>query len=144
MATSIQVVIDCADPTRLAAFWAEALHYKQDDPPAGFASWPEFLASQGVPEDQWNSANAVSDPEGRGPRIYFQRVPEPKIVKNRVHMDLNVGGGHTVSPDERRQRVDAEVERLLSLGATRLRPYEERGEYWVVMQDPEGNEFCVQ
>ncbi len=144
MATSVQIVIDCADPARLAPFWAAALQYRQDDPPEGYDSWPAFLAAQGVPEDQWNAANAVSDPDGRGPRIYFQRVPEPKHVKNRVHLDLNVGGGHAIPLDERQRRVDAEVERLIGLGATKLHPMEQRGEYWVVMQDPEGNEFCVQ
>ena len=144
MATAIQVVFDCADPERLAIFWAATLHYKQQDPPDGFATWQAFLEAQGVPESEWNSANAVVDPAGAGPRIYFQRVPEPKIVKNRVHLDLNVGGGHAVPLDERRRRVDAEVERLQGLGATSLRALEQRGEYWVVMQDPEGNEFCVQ
>ena len=144
MATAVQVVIDCADPARVASFWATALHYKEQDPPEGFATWEEFLTAQGVPEEQWNSASAVVDPDGTGPRIYFQRVPEPKIVKNRVHMDLNVGGGPSTPLDERRKRVDAEVERLMEVGATKLRPVEERGEYWVVMQDPEGNEFCVQ
>ena len=143
MATSIQVVIDCADPARLGEFWAAALHYRQDSPPAGFASWPEFLAARGVPPEMWNSANAVSDPDGKGPRFFFQRVPEPKVVKNRVHVDLNVSRGPASPLAERHQLVDAEVQRLLGLGATRLRPYEERGEYWVVMQDPEGNEFCV-
>jgi hypothetical protein len=143
MATSVQIVIDCADPARLTAFWAEALHYRPDSPPAGFASWPEFLAARGVPETMWNSAGAVSDPDGRGPRFFFQQVPEPKVVKNRVHVDLNVSRGPASPLDERHRLVDAEVERLLGLGATKLRPYEERGEYWVVMQDPEGNEFCV-
>src|SRR5688500_1647921 len=76
MATAIQVVFDCADPGRIAAFWAEALHYKLQDPPEGYASWPEFLTAIGVPEDEFNSASAVVDPEGRGPRIYFQQVPE--------------------------------------------------------------------
>ena len=136
MATSIQVVFDCADPDRLATFWATTLHYKKQDPPEGFTTWYEFLAAQGIPEDQWNSANAVVDPDGRGPRLYFQRVPEPKVVKNRVHVDLNVSGGPGTPLEERRGRVDAEVERLLGIGATKLRPYEERGEYWVVMQDP--------
>jgi hypothetical protein len=84
------------------------------------------------------------DPDGAGPRIYFQRVPEPKTVKNRVHLDLDAGGGASVPLEERRRRVDAEVERLRGIGATRLRAVEESGEYWVVMQDPEANEFCVQ
>ena len=144
MATGIQVVIDCADPARLAEFWAAALGYTVQEPPAGFSSWPEFLAARGVPESEWNSANAVVDPAQRGPRIFFQRVPEPKTVKNRVHMDLNVGGGVATPLTNRRERVDAEVTRLQQLGATRLRAAEEHGEYWIVMQDVEGNEFCVQ
>jgi hypothetical protein len=86
----------------------------------------------------------VVDPDGKGPRIYLQRVPEPKTVKNRVHLDLNISGGPSAGTlEERRARVDAEVERLLGLGATRQRAAEELGQYWVVMQDPEGNEFCV-
>src|SRR5262245_28485942 len=144
MATSIQVTFDCADPDRLASFWAMALGYRKQDPPEGYATWPEFLAAQGIPEDQWNSASAIVDPEGRGPRLYFQRVPEPKVVKNRVHLDLNVGGGRHVPLEERRVHVTAAVERLRGVGATQLRPVEERGEYWVVMADPEGNEFCLQ
>ena len=144
MAHGIQVVIDCADPARLASFWADVLGYKVQDPPEGFSSWEEFLTSIGVPPEEWNSASAVVDPDGTGPRIYFQRVPEPKTVKNRVHMDVNVGGGHGTAMEDRRARVDAEVERLIGIGATKLRPFDLRGEYWVVMQDPEGNEFCLQ
>jgi len=144
MATGIQVVIDCADPDRLATFWAEALGYKKQDPPAGYGSWIDFLKAQGVPQDQWNSASAVVDPAGAGPRIFFQRVPEGKTVKNRVHLDLNAGGGRGTPHDERRRRVDAEVERLMGVGAQRVRALEERGEYWVCMLDPEGNEFDVQ
>ena len=144
MATGVQVVIDCADPARLAEFWAAALGYVVQEPPAGFATWPDFLRAQGIPESDWNRANAVVDPEGRGPRIYFQRVPEPKTVKNRVHLDLNVSGGLSTPVEARRERVDAEADRLRGLGATRVRAGEEHGEYWVVLQDPEGNEFCVQ
>jgi hypothetical protein len=122
MAVSIQVVIDCADPASLAPFWAATLGYKLQDPPQGYDSWPAFLAAIGIPEAEWNSASAVVDPEGKGPRIYFQRVPEPKVVKNRVHLDINVGGGHGTPLDERRARVDAAVERLCGLDATKLRP----------------------
>jgi hypothetical protein len=143
MATGVQVVFDCADPGGLARFWAEALGYKLDDPPKGYASWEDWLREQDIPEERWNDASAVVDPDGRGPRIYFQRVPEAKSVKNRVHLDLNVTDGWSAPMEERRRRVDAEVERLLGIGATRLRPVEELGVYWVVMQDPEGNEFCV-
>lgn len=144
MATGVQVVIDCADPARLAEFWAAALGYVVQEPPAGFATWQDFLRAQGIPESDWNRASAVVDPERRGPRIYFQRVPEPKTVKNRVHLDLNVSGGLSTPVEARRERVDAEADRLRGLGATRLRAGDEHGEFWVVMQDPEGNEFCVQ
>jgi len=144
MATSVQVVIDCADPDRLANFWASALGYKLQDPPEGYVSWDDWLREMKVPEDQWNSASSVVDPEGKGPRVYFQRVPEGKVVKNRVHLDLNVGGGRGTPAEKRKLRVDAEAERLVGAGATKVRPVDQRGEYWVVMQDPEGNEFCLQ
>ena len=144
MATSVQIVFDCADPDKLATFWAAALHYKTQDPPAGFASWPDFLKAQGIPESDWTSASAVVDPDGVGPRIFFQRVPEGKVVKNRIHLDLNVGGARTAPADERRRRVDAEVVRLVQLGARQSRTIEELGEYFVNMFDPEDNEFDVQ
>lgn len=144
MATGVQIVFDCGDPDKLASFWAAALHYKLQDPPDGFASWPDFLKAQGIPESEWNSASAVVDPSGAGPRIFFQRVPEAKTVKNRVHLDLNVGGPRNAPAIERRGRVDAEVDRLVKLGARQSRTVEERGEYFVNMFDPEGNEFDVQ
>lgn len=144
MAIPIQVTFDCADPARLAPFWAAALGYKLQDPPEGYGSWPAFLTAIGIREEQWNRASAIVDPDGRGPRIYFQQVPEPKVVKNRVHLDLNVGGGPGTPVDQRRERVDREVERLQRSGATKQKAFAERGEYHVVMQDPEGNEFCVQ
>ena len=144
MAVGIQVTFDCADPDRLAHFWAEVLDYKLQDPPAGFDSWEAFLTAQGVPEDQWNTMSAVVDPDLKGPRLLFQRVPEGKTVKNRVHLDVNIGGGVGTPRDERRMRVDAAVERLVMYGATKLQAFEQHGEYWVVMQDPEGNEFCLQ
>jgi hypothetical protein len=86
----------------------------------------------------------VVDPAGVGPRIFFQRVPEAKAVKNRVHLDLNVGGPATDPPTERRRRVDAEAERLVAQGARKLREMSQRGEYFVNMLDPEGNEFDLQ
>lgn len=145
MATGIQVVIDCADPGRQADFWAEALHYAIPAPPPEFATWQDWARAQGIPEEHWNDASAIEDPNGKGPRMFFQRVPEGKVAKNRMHLDLNVGGGHGVPLEERRQRVDAEVARLKALGATDGRgSIEKRGEYWVRMNDPEGNEFCVQ
>jgi len=145
MATSIQIVFDCANPVALGAFWAEALHYKTQDPPLGFSSWEAFLKAQGVPEEEWNTANAIVDPEKISPRIYFQKMDTPKQKKNRVHLDLNISGGRHVPLDERVKRITAEVERILRLGATKQRVWKEPdGEYWIVMLDPEGNEFCVQ
>ena len=144
MAIPVQVTFDCHDPDALAHFWAELLDYRLDAPPPGYDSWQDWLREQGIPEADWNMASAVSDPEGRGPRIFFQRVSEPKQVKNRVHLDVNVGGLRGTPPDERRAAVDAAVERALAIGAVKLRLVEERGERHYVMQDPEGNEFCLQ
>jgi glyoxalase superfamily protein len=145
MATGIQVVIDCADPAKQAEFWAAALHYAIPAPPPEFATWEDWARAQGIPEEHWNDASAIEDPDGKGPRVFLQRVPEGKVAKNRMHLDLNVGGGQAVPLEERRQRVDTEVARLKALGATDERGSIERGgEYWVRMNDPEGNEFCVQ
>ena len=144
MATGVQVVIDCADPGSLAEFWATALRYQVQEPPEGFATWEEALVAWGVPESEWNSRSAVVDPDGAGPRVFFQRVPESKQVKNRVHLDLNVGGGLHADPQEKRARIVAEAERLTAAGASRLAEFDEGAAYWLVMQDPEGNEFCLQ
>ena len=87
----------------------------------------------------------MDDPAGLGPRLYFQRVPEEKVAKNRLHLDLDVGGGAAVSIEARKARIVAEVERLKALGASDHRgAIEEDDEFWVRMNDPEGNEFCVQ
>jgi hypothetical protein len=144
MAQSIQIVIDSADPAKLAEFWALALDYTIQEPPEGFDTWPDFLRSQGVPEESWNDAAAAVDPDRVGPRIYIQRVPEPKAGKNRLHMDINAGGPPGTPLDERAMRVRATVDTLLTAGATVVEEREQRGQRWVVMQDPEGNEFCVQ
>ena len=93
MAVGLQVSFDASDPARLGAFWAELLGYVEQPPPEGFATWPEALTALGVPEDQQQSAYAVVDPAGAGPRLFFQRVPEQKTAKNRVHLDVNVGAG---------------------------------------------------
>ncbi len=145
MAMGIQVVFDCANPDRLARFWAEALHYKVQDPPEGFATWEAFLISIGVPKEEWDDASAIVDPEGEGPRIYFQRMDTPKPAKNRIHLDVNASGGRKVPPPERRKRVDVEVERILALGlgATMHHADEDGDWYFVTMLDPEGNEFDV-
>ncbi len=141
-----QVTFDAADPAALSGFWRQALAhlgYQPAPPPGGFADWPEFLAAQGVPETEWNSAAALVDPSGQGPRLFFQRVPEPKTAKNRVHLDLGSGGGPGVPVEQQRAAVDAAVARLEGLGATFVERSEELGVVWAVMHDPEGNEFCA-
>jgi Glyoxalase-like domain len=144
MATRIQVVFDCKDPDKLSKFYAEALHYKFQDPPPGFKTWEDALRSWGVPESEWNSASAIVDPEGKGPRVYFQQMDTPKLGKNRLHIDFNVGGSSKVPLEERKVIIRAEVERLLKLGATSQGEHHEDTDYWFVMADPDGNEFCVQ
>jgi hypothetical protein len=140
---TFQVTFDAADPVRLAGFWAEALGYVVQPPPPGFETWPAFLAAQGVPEERWGAAAAIVDPQGVQPRVFFQRVPEGKTAKNRVHLDLGVGGGPGTPLDVQRERVRAEVERLTALGATAIEEHEELGVVWHIMRDPEGDEFCV-
>jgi hypothetical protein len=148
MVTTLHVTIDCSEPARLVRFWSAALGYVVEAPPDGFGTWVAYWRSIGVPEDELpgddvDPHDSIVDPDGVGPRIWFQLVPEPKVVKNRVHLDLRVGGGREVPVAERRRRIDAEVTRLVGLGATRLLAHEGSDYYAVVMQDPEGNEFCL-
>lgn len=146
MAVSYQLVVDCTSPDRLAHFWAEALHYVVAPPPSGFASWDDFYRSIGVPEDELGIGDdSIVDPAGEGPRIWFQVVPEKKSIKNRLHIDVNASGGRAAPLATRRERVEAEAARLVSLGATRLRTVAEEGldHYAVAMTDPEGNEFDI-
>lgn len=143
MAVGVQVTFDAADPRALAAFWGETLGYVEQPPPQGFDSWEAWAEANGMPREDWDKYDARVDPDGAGPRLYFQRVPEPKTAKNRVHLDLAVGGGRGTPPEELRRNIAAAVERAVAAGATKVREVDERDEYWVVLQDPEGNEFCM-
>ncbi|MFI5712155.1 VOC family protein [Kribbella sp. NPDC051620] len=146
MSVSYQLVIDCRSPEPLAHFWAAALNYVIAPPPAGFDSWDDFYRSIGVPEAELGTgADSIEDPNGEGPRIWFQIVPEQKSIKNRLHLDINASGGRGSSLDTRRDRVEAEATRLVALGATRLRTIAEPGldHYAIAMTDPEGNEFDI-
>jgi Glyoxalase-like domain len=140
---SVQVSFDATDAPRLAQFWAVALDYVVQPPPEGFDTWEDWARSAGIPEELWPNYSAVVDPAGTGPRLFFQKVPEGKTAKNRMHLDVNVGAG-AADDTELRQRVDAHVERLVAAGGTVVATKEEQGQRWVVMQDPEGNELCVQ
>jgi catechol 2,3-dioxygenase-like lactoylglutathione lyase family enzyme len=139
MARWMQLAIDCADPDRLAAFWAEALGYRLRRPPSGHDSWAAYSAS--VAEEPGEAWCMLVDPDGAGPPVLFHKVPEAKVVKNRMHLDLRVDPNATV--DEARPLVDAETRRLVALGATHVRTDDDGHDYYAVMQDPEGNEFCV-
>jgi|SRR5690606_39139070 len=136
-----QVTFDCAEPERLARFWCEVLGYVVPPPPEGFVTWDEFHQTQ-PPEDR-DSSFACLDPTGVGPRLYFQRVPEGKVVKNRLHLDVRVGTG--LVGEERLAALEAECARLVALGAKRVRllPADGVNESCLVMQDIEGNEFCL-
>lgn len=142
MAFGFQVTFDAHDPEALGLFWARLLGYRPQPPPDGYASWDEALAAMGVPEDQRDTAYAVVDPDGAGPRLFFQKVPEGKTAKNRVHLDVNTGVG--LEGADRRAKVDAEAERAIGLGASRTGLLDGALGYCHVMRDPEGNEFCVQ
>lgn len=137
----VQVTFDCADPERLARFWCDVLGYVVPPPPEGFADWDEF--DRTLPPEHQGSAYACEDPSGVGPRLFFQRVPEGKVVKNRLHLDVRVGTGMVGA--ERLCALETECTRLEALGATKVRllPADDINESCIVMQDIEGNEFCL-
>jgi hypothetical protein len=148
MAVPYKICIDCADPHLLAPFWADAMGYVVED----HSGLITTLMEAGRITDQdvitvdgrlaWRTAAAIRDPDGpvdpvsgvgRGGRVLFQVVPEPKVGKNRVHLDLHVGA-------EKREAV---VAHLIELGGAKLWDGDENGSTWVTMADPEGNEFDV-
>ena len=142
MYTKIQVVFDAAEPAKLAEFWQLALGYVPEPPPPGFTTWEDFGRSIGMPEEQFGDQAAIIDPDGAGPRVYIQRVPEGKTAKNRCHIDVRVAG-REVRGEERDGLIEEHVNRLLEAGATvAWRSDDARGKS-VTMRDPEGNEFCV-
>jgi hypothetical protein len=146
MAVRFQLVINCTDPDLLARFWAAALGYALEPPPAGFATWDDWRRDIGLLEATWaGGADSIIDPDGGGPRIWFQVVPDTKIVTNRLHLDVHASGGRALPIATRRQRVDAEARRLSELGATVVGALTEEGldHYAVAMTDPEGNEFDI-
>ncbi|RSM52904.1 glyoxalase [Amycolatopsis sp. WAC 01376] len=147
-----QVSFDALDPKALSIFWRDALGYVHPGPPGvevpegtdPLDAWAEFLERVGVPEDQRNTRSALEDPDGEGPKIFFQQVPEDKIAKNRVHLDIRAAPG--LVGDERMAALEAECDRLVALGAKRVQRFEPEEPLslgFIVMNDPEGNEFCL-
>ncbi|MFB6618067.1 VOC family protein [Streptomyces sp. NPDC085524] len=136
-----QVTFDCAEPERVARFWCEVLGYVVPPPPEGFDTWDDHHRS--LPPERQGAGFVCMDPTGVGPRMYFQRVPEGKAVKNRVHLDVRVGTG--LVGEERVAVLEAECARLVALGGVRVRLLRADGfdESCLVMQDVEGNEFCL-
>ena len=139
MAKGIQVTFDAADPHALARWWADLMGYQVED---AHDRVTRLLGDGIVSQDEVISIGgrlfladvvAARDPEGRGPRLFFQRVPEPKTAKNRVHLDLPVDAG----------QLDSEVDRLCAAGATLAWWNSYPGHRAAVMRDPEGNEFCL-
>jgi glyoxalase superfamily protein len=140
MAYEFQVTIDSAAPHVLADWWAEALGWEREPSDEAFI---RSMIQQGYATDDdtmlhngelvWAEGAAINHPGGAAPRVLFQLVPEPKTVKNRVHLDVRVG------PD----RVDEEVDRLVGRGATVLHTGQQGPHRWVTIADPEGNELCL-
>ena len=135
------IVFDCIEPDEVAGFWAAALGYEKGEYP------PEMrqeLLDGGLTEEELGDRSIAEDPRKEGPRLFFQKVPEAKSVKNRVHLDISATPGRPATGPE----LEAEVQRLMDLGATVIRHHEQSWgpfpEHYFVMADPEGNEFCVQ
>ncbi|WP_052866510.1 VOC family protein [Streptomyces niger] len=152
MSRHLQITFDAHDPRGLSTFWSEVLGYRLPGPPGvdlpegadPLAAWDDFLACIGVPEEQRNTKSAIEDPEGHGPRVFFQQVPEGKVAKNRVHLDVRAAPG--LQGEERMAALEAECDRLVALGAERVRreePAPPLSAGFIVMTDPEGNEFCL-
>lgn len=108
MARAMQVTVDAGDPAAQAEFWAFALDYVVQPPPEGFTSWEQFAAHIAMPRERWNDLSAMVDPAGEGPRMLFQRVPERKTAKNRVHLDITVSPG-APDPESGWTRVHADA-----------------------------------
>ncbi|HSP36867.1 MAG TPA: VOC family protein [Frankiaceae bacterium] len=162
MSRTVQITFDAHDPRALSTFWRDVLGYVHPAPPGvdlpedtdPLAAWDDFLAQAGVPEEQRNTRSAIEDPDGLGPRLFFQQVPEDSAAENRaaknradkyrVHLDVRAAPG--LQGDERMAALEVECDRLVALGAARIQRYEPAPPMsagHIVLTDPEGNEFCL-
>jgi hypothetical protein len=135
MALRVDLTFDCVRAEELAEFWKLALGYVDEPPPAPFRTRDEWVASFGPSGEDEGGGAWLHDPEGVGPRLVFLEVPEPKVAKNRLHIDVRVG-----KYGEAWGRVEQKVAQLVGAGAS-VRAVV--GTHHVVLADPEGNEFCV-
>lgn len=135
------IVFDCTDPARMAAFWAQALGYTTRELSPDMR---EQLLAAGLTDEDLTDRAVAEHPDAASPRLFFQRVPEAKQAKNRVHLDISAADGQHAT----REQVDAEMRRLRELGAQLQHTHDAAWgpfpEYHHVMTDPEGNELCVQ
>ncbi|MBB2944579.1 hypothetical protein FB565_004312 [Actinoplanes lutulentus] len=141
MPYDLQIVVDSSDPHTLADWWAETLDWQvepqdeafiKDMVDKGFATGDETKMHNG--KLVWRIGGAIVHPDGAGrSRILFQAVPEPKTVKNRVHVDVRVGD----------QDREAARDKLIARGAAFVKAGQQGPYSWFVMTDPEGNEFCL-
>jgi hypothetical protein len=138
-----QITIDASDPARLAHFWAHALGYQSAPPTEPVTTWSAHYRDR--LGERAAFIDRIFDPEGLRPPIWFQKVPEAKAGKNRIHLDLYPTGRDDALPPGRRVGlVEIKVDDLVAIGASVVRrPPADDPDYFVVMHDPEGNEFCV-
>ena len=142
MARNFEVTFDAKNSKRLAEFWMAALGYEPMGPPKGYESWEAWRVAMELTEEEMDEGASIADPDGSR-YITFLNVPEPKTAKNRVHLDLDVLPDRKAPVPEQKAIMDAEVERLEKLGATKLYDALVGDHYRVTMADPEGNEFCM-
>ena len=136
------ITVDVTDPHRMAEFWGFALGYVLQPPPEGFETWEAFADAVNMSEEDRERYSAVIDPHGIGPRILFQKVPEDKAVKNRWHLDIDIVD-RSLPEDQHNRNREAKIKTLITRGATEIERFDEPAGKWVLMTDPEGNEFCV-
>ncbi|EDY43510.1 VOC family protein [Streptomyces sp. SPB074] len=150
MSRVFQVTFDAHDPVALSLFWRDALGYVLPGPPGTelaegedpLAAWDAFLARIGVPEEARRTRSAIENPAGTGPRVFFQRVPEGKAAKNKVHLDVRAAPG--LKGEERMAALEAECARLVALGARRLArhaPEPPLGAGHLVLADPDTSDY---
>ena len=133
MVNRFQITVDAASPRAMGAFWCEVLGYIEQPPPPGFDTWEDALDEFGIDRTDPDRAFAIVPPDNDGPRIFFMKVPEPKVAKNRWHLDVGV-------PEDMHARAD----QLVELGASIVGEFNEPEGHWITLLDPEGNEFCIQ